>query len=124
MEQYQWADIDRDDRKNKTGPPAHFQRAPALRHGLSLPLRFDMVTLEKADAIARRLTRDQADEEKLTANRVRASAVGAAVTDPRGPREADGGGGPDVGQPRAAERKNRQLRQQGDDCVFRQNEPS
>ena len=62
-----------------------------------------MVTLEKADAIARRLTRDQADEEKLTAsNRVRASAVGAAVTDPRGPREADGGGGPDVGQPRAS----------------------
>ena len=62
-----------------------------------------MVTLEKADAIARRLTRDQADEEKLTAsNRVRASAVGAAVTDPRGPREADSGGGPDVGQPRAA----------------------
>jgi hypothetical protein len=29
MEQYQWADIDRDNRKNKTGPPAHFQRAPA-----------------------------------------------------------------------------------------------
>jgi len=39
----------------------------ALRHCLSLPLRLDMVTLEKADAIARLLTPDQADAEQLTA---------------------------------------------------------
>jgi hypothetical protein len=39
----------------------------AFRHGLSLPLRLDMVTLEKADAIARLLTPDQADAEQLTA---------------------------------------------------------
>jgi hypothetical protein len=39
----------------------------ALRHGLSLPLRLDTATSAKADAIARQLTRDQADEEQLTA---------------------------------------------------------
>jgi hypothetical protein len=39
----------------------------AFRHGLSLPLRLDIATSEKADAIARLLTPDQADEEQLTA---------------------------------------------------------
>ena len=39
----------------------------AFRHGLSLPLRLDIATLEKADAIACLLTPDQADEEQLTA---------------------------------------------------------
>jgi hypothetical protein len=39
----------------------------AFRHCLSLPLRLDMVTMEKADAIARLLTPDQADAEQLTA---------------------------------------------------------
>src|SRR5205085_11687208 len=36
----------------------------ALRHGLSLPLRFDTETYEKADAIARALTRDQTDQQQ------------------------------------------------------------
>ncbi len=39
----------------------------AFRHGLSLPFRLDMATSEKADAIARLLTRDPDDEEQLTA---------------------------------------------------------
>ena len=39
----------------------------AFRHGLSLPLRLDLATSETAGAIARLLTPDQSDEEKLTA---------------------------------------------------------
>ncbi len=39
----------------------------AFRHGLSLSLRLDMATSEKADTIARLLTRGQADAEQLTA---------------------------------------------------------
>jgi hypothetical protein len=39
----------------------------AFRHGLSLPLRLDIATSEKADAIARLLTPDQADGIQLTA---------------------------------------------------------
>jgi hypothetical protein len=39
----------------------------ALRHGLSLPLWLDAARSEQANAIARLLTPDQADEEKLTA---------------------------------------------------------
>ena len=36
----------------------------ALRHGLSLPLRLDTESYEKADAIARALTRDQTDQQQ------------------------------------------------------------
>ena len=39
----------------------------AYRHGLSLPLRLDVATSAKADAIARALLRDQADEKTLAA---------------------------------------------------------
>ena len=39
----------------------------AFRHGLSLPLRFDLATSKTADAIVRLLTNDHADEEKLSA---------------------------------------------------------
>jgi len=39
----------------------------ALRHGLSLPLRLDIETSAKAEAIARVLTGDQTDEDKLAA---------------------------------------------------------
>jgi hypothetical protein len=39
----------------------------AFRHGLSLPLRLDLATSEKAHTIVHLLTADQADEEKLTA---------------------------------------------------------
>jgi hypothetical protein len=38
-----------------------------FRHGLSFPLRLDLATSETAGAIARLLTPDQSDEEKLTA---------------------------------------------------------
>jgi hypothetical protein len=39
----------------------------AFRNGLPLPLRLDLLTSEKADAIARLLTRGQADAGQLTA---------------------------------------------------------
>ena len=39
----------------------------AYRHGLSLPLRLDVATSAKADAIARALAHDQADEETQAA---------------------------------------------------------
>ena len=39
----------------------------AYRHGLSLPLHLDMSTSAKADAIARALAQDPADEEELAA---------------------------------------------------------
>ena len=39
----------------------------AYRHGLSLPLRLDVATSAKADAIARALAHDQADEKTLAA---------------------------------------------------------
>jgi hypothetical protein len=39
----------------------------AFRHGLSLPSRLDIAISAKADAIARLLARDQADDEQLTA---------------------------------------------------------
>ena len=39
----------------------------ALRHGLSLPLHFDLQTSAKADAIARALAYDPADQERLSA---------------------------------------------------------
>jgi hypothetical protein len=39
----------------------------ALRHGLTHPLHFDMETSAKADAIARALAYDPADQEQLTA---------------------------------------------------------
>jgi hypothetical protein len=39
----------------------------AFRHGLSLPLRLDTATSAKIDAIAQVVTRDQADEEQLSA---------------------------------------------------------
>jgi hypothetical protein len=39
----------------------------AFRHGLSLPLWLDTATSEKIDAIAQALTRDQADEDHLSA---------------------------------------------------------
>jgi hypothetical protein len=62
----------------------------------------DLATSEKADAIARLLTRDQADAEQLTTATEVAQAQLELVADPRGPREPDGGGGPDVGQHRTA----------------------
>jgi hypothetical protein len=39
----------------------------AFSHGLSLPLRLDMETSAKADAIAHALARHQADEQHLLA---------------------------------------------------------
>jgi hypothetical protein len=39
----------------------------ALRHGLSLPLQLDLETSAKADAIARALAYDPADQQQLTA---------------------------------------------------------
>jgi hypothetical protein len=39
----------------------------AFRHGLSLPLRIDMTTSAKADAIGRALARDQAGEDQRVA---------------------------------------------------------
>ena len=39
----------------------------AYRHGLSLPLRPDIATMAKADAIARALAHELVDEEKLAA---------------------------------------------------------
>jgi hypothetical protein len=57
--------------KKSTGPKTAAGRLRssrnAFRHGLSLPLRLDTATSKKADAIARLLTRDQADAEQLTA---------------------------------------------------------
>jgi hypothetical protein len=38
-----------------------------FRHGLSLPLRLDTATSAKIDAIAQVVTRNQADEEQLSA---------------------------------------------------------
>jgi hypothetical protein len=61
-------------RKNaqkSTGPKSAAGRLKssrnAYRHGLSLPLHLDHATTAKADAIARALAQDQADEEKLAA---------------------------------------------------------
>jgi hypothetical protein len=57
--------------KKSTGPKTAAGRLKssrnAFRHGLSLPLRFDMVSSAKADAITRALTSNQADEERLAA---------------------------------------------------------
>ena len=57
--------------KRSTGPKTAAGRLKssrnALRHGLSLPLRLDIETSAKADAIARALTGDQTDQEKLVA---------------------------------------------------------
>ena len=57
--------------KKSTGPKTAAGRLKssrnALRHGLSLPLRLDMETYGKADAIARALTRDQTDQEHVLA---------------------------------------------------------
>ena len=46
----------------------------AYRHGLSLPLRLDVATSSKADAIARALAHNQADEKTLAAAREVATA--------------------------------------------------
>jgi hypothetical protein len=57
--------------KRSTGPKTAAGRLKssrnALRHGLSLPLRLDIETSAKAEAIARALTGDQTNEEKLVA---------------------------------------------------------
>src|SRR5438270_2757407 len=57
--------------KKSTGPNTAAGRLQssrnAYRHGLSLPLRLDLASSAKADAIARALTTNQVDEEKLTA---------------------------------------------------------
>jgi hypothetical protein len=58
-------------RKRARGPKTAAGRLKssrnAFRHGLSLPLRLDTAMSANADAIARLLTRDQEDEEQLTA---------------------------------------------------------
>jgi hypothetical protein len=57
--------------QKSTGPKTAVGRLKssrnAFRHGLSLPSRLDIATSAKADAIARLLARDQADDEQLTA---------------------------------------------------------
>jgi hypothetical protein len=57
--------------QHSTGPKTAAGRLKssrnALRHGLSLPLRLDTATSAKIDAIAQMMTRDQADDEHLSA---------------------------------------------------------
>lgn len=57
--------------KKSTGPKTAAGRLKssrnAFRHGLSLPLPFDLVTSKTARALTRLLTPDQPDEEKLNA---------------------------------------------------------
>ena len=57
--------------KRSTGPKTAAGRLKssrnALRHGLSLPLQLDLATSAKADAIARALAYDPADQEQLAA---------------------------------------------------------
>jgi hypothetical protein len=57
--------------KRSTGPKTLVGKMKsgrnALRHGLSLPLPFDMEASARGEAIVRALTHDQASDEQLTA---------------------------------------------------------
>src|SRR5438477_10647578 len=85
--------------RKSTGPKTAAGRLKsnrnALRHGLSLPLRLDMETYGKADAIARALTRDQTDQEHVLAATELAQAQRIRTV------QIDGGGRPGVRRGRA-----------------------
>jgi hypothetical protein len=93
--------------QKSTGPKTSAGRLKssrnAYRHGLSLPLHLDGATSAKADALARALAQDQADEQKLAAAAEVAQAQLELLRIRPARAELMAGGQPGVGQPERSE---------------------